>query len=241
MPKKHGNASVKVFCFLPRRPDLNEEAFHTHWRHPHGTMAKRIESVRRYVQAHAVSPQPAGNSGHDGVAELWFDDAATANSLNGDPNYADFCGKDEWNFLDLGPRAFRVLARPRVIFGAPPPEGGVKLMLLINVRTGVNNAAVAEALAGTEQIAALKAVGALAAVANPALPESYTEELPSPSPLHHWLSLAPYDLVYEIWWPDHSELDNAVAELAFPGLFQTAGIDGEITAILVAREEVVVA
>lgn len=232
---------VKVFCFLPRRPDLNEEAFHTHWRHPHGTMAKRIESVRRYVQAHALSPQPVGTSGHDGVAELWFDDVATANSLNGDPNYADFCGRDEWNFLDVGPRAFRVLTRPLPVFGEPPSEGGVKLMVLIKAGAGVDNSTIADRLTGPEQVEAIRAAGAVAAVINPALPESYAEELPVATSLHHWLSLEPYDLVLELWWSNRAEVNTAAERMIIPALLESADIDATIAGILVAKEEVVVA
>ena len=87
---------IKVFCFIPRRHDFTELEFHAYWRHPHGTMAKRITSVRRYVQAHRTELETgAPQAPHDGAAELWFDDVDTANRLNEDPDYTDHCGLDE--------------------------------------------------------------------------------------------------------------------------------------------------
>jgi uncharacterized protein (TIGR02118 family) len=75
---------VKLMFCLVRRPDLDQAAFHRHWREIHAPLvAAHAEAlaIRRYVQAHTVHPAlnaalartrdaPAG---FDGVAELWLD------------------------------------------------------------------------------------------------------------------------------------------------------------------------
>ncbi len=234
-------APVKVFCFFARRPDLTEQQFHDHWRHPHGTMAKRITSVRRYVQAHAVGDQPTSSSGHDGVAELWFDDIQTANTLNEDADYADYCGKDEWNFMDLGPRAFRVLTRCEPLFGTPTFDGeSVKIMLLIRLADRATGDDVITELASDAHIDSAKASGATAGVLNPALPESYVDALPPEGTLHHWLSLEPFDLVYELWWPDRAAADRALDGSTVSDLMTAPGIDTENSRVLLTHDEVVI-
>ncbi|MDF3306435.1 EthD domain-containing protein [Rhodococcus sp. T2V] len=239
MTQAQSFAPVKVFCLIPRRPDMTEAAFHDYWRHPHGTLAKQITSVRRYVQAHALPQQPANSSGHDGVAELWFDDVETANTLNTDTDYSDYCGKDEWNFMDLGPNTFRVLTRPRAVFGSAPDDGGVKLMVLIKA-DNADGDAVADALGAVERVAAAEKAGAFAGVVNPAVPESYVDELPSRGPLHHWLSLEPYDVVYELWWKDAESLREAVSGAALDDILAVPGVNADDLAVLAIQDEVVI-
>src|SRR3546814_17510636 len=67
--------SIKILATIPRRKDISEQQFHDHWRHPHGTLSKKIACLRGYVQSHRiVSPLlPATQLAYDGITELWSD------------------------------------------------------------------------------------------------------------------------------------------------------------------------
>src|SRR3546814_14931167 len=67
--------SIKILATIPRRKDISEQQFHDHWRHPHGTLSKKIACLRGYVQSHRiVSPLlPDTQLAYDGITELWYD------------------------------------------------------------------------------------------------------------------------------------------------------------------------
>src|SRR3546814_12794499 len=64
--------SIKILATIPRRKDISEQQFHDHWRHPHGTLSKKIACLRGYVQSHRiVSPLlPDTQLAYDGITEL---------------------------------------------------------------------------------------------------------------------------------------------------------------------------
>lgn len=67
----------KVMIVLSRKPGMSVEAFRRYWRETHGPKAAAMPGVRRYVQYSSV-PGPTGAApGHDGIAELWYDDEET--------------------------------------------------------------------------------------------------------------------------------------------------------------------
>ena len=139
---------VKMFAFLPKRPDISVEKFHAHWRDPHGEISKRITTIRRYVQAHRLAEPPPGlpQSIYEGVAEAWFDDVQTGLSMGEDPNYIEGAGADEPNFIDL-PNLTFLFTREHVITEGPAVHvdtQGVKLLHLINRAQGVDKASFAE-------------------------------------------------------------------------------------------------
>src|SRR3546814_5682078 len=61
--------SIKILATIPRRKDISEQQFHDHWRHPHGTLSKKIACLRGYVQSHRiVSPLlPDTQLAYDGI------------------------------------------------------------------------------------------------------------------------------------------------------------------------------
>jgi uncharacterized protein (TIGR02118 family) len=76
-----------IFC-LHRLPSLSREAFQQYWWETHGPLVRRHAAalgIRRYVQSHALGgdldaalrASRGGPEGYDGVAELWWDDAAS--------------------------------------------------------------------------------------------------------------------------------------------------------------------
>ncbi|MDX2169141.1 MAG: EthD domain-containing protein [Deltaproteobacteria bacterium] len=76
-----------IFC-LHRLPSLSREEFQRYWWETHGPLVRRHAAalgIRHYVQSHALGgdldaallASRGGPPGYDGVAELWWDDAAS--------------------------------------------------------------------------------------------------------------------------------------------------------------------
>jgi len=72
---------IKVLALLTRRPEFTHEQFVKHWLEIHAPLAHAVPGVRRYVQSHIVGTRrradvPETDVEVDGIAELWYDDAA---------------------------------------------------------------------------------------------------------------------------------------------------------------------
>jgi len=74
---------IKMLALLTRKEGMTHEAFVRHWFDIHGPLAHAVPGVRRYVQSHIVGTRsrpdiPDTDVEVDGIAELWYDDMATA-------------------------------------------------------------------------------------------------------------------------------------------------------------------
>jgi hypothetical protein len=89
----------------PLRPlaGLSIQQFHDHWRHPHGTMSRRLGFVKSIVQNHRIRSRliEEGSSGFEGVAEVWLDSIDVAGALATDRYYLDNVVPDNKNFVDV--------------------------------------------------------------------------------------------------------------------------------------------
>lgn len=115
-------AGVKVFVGLHRRTDRTEQAFHDHWRHPHGTLGLGVAGARHYVQSHRIDtpllePSPTR---FDGVVEVWFDCVDDAFNRPNDPVYKTHLGPDEPNFVDMDKTRFLIAQEEVLLAGLGP-------------------------------------------------------------------------------------------------------------------------
>lgn len=65
---------LKVFALLTKLDALDRAGFGAHWRHPHGTLTKRMPQVRRYVQnlvEPGITPTGLAPASWSGVAAIW--------------------------------------------------------------------------------------------------------------------------------------------------------------------------
>jgi len=115
---------VRLLYGLRRWPGATLGEFHEHWLDHHVVRyGLPLTAIRRYVLYAAVDPQPetpSGRAPYDGVASVWFDDAATLKRiLDGAMVEA---GIDEARFIDHD-RSRAVLADDRVVVepDAPAP------------------------------------------------------------------------------------------------------------------------
>ena len=46
---------IRFFALLPRRPDIDRQRFHDHWRYPHGTLGRQIPGMLTYVPGQTAS------------------------------------------------------------------------------------------------------------------------------------------------------------------------------------------
>jgi len=76
---------VKVLAVIHKRPEMSREEFVRYWREVHAVLAQGMEGVRRYVINPTVEAFAMGEPPFDGVAELWFDDAAAARAAFASP------------------------------------------------------------------------------------------------------------------------------------------------------------
>lgn len=98
---------VKFTILLVRKPELTHAQFVHHHKAVHAALFTSIavvrETVRRYVQQHAVTadlpglPPPC----FDGITELWFDDVEALARCFSDAEYLEKIRPDEASFLDL--------------------------------------------------------------------------------------------------------------------------------------------
>src|SRR3546814_20271594 len=95
--------SIKILATIPRRKDISEQQFHDHWRHPHGTLSKKIVCLRGYVQSHRiVSPLlPDTQLAYAGITELWYDSLDDALNMGKAPAHRKYNIPDEPLFLPL--------------------------------------------------------------------------------------------------------------------------------------------
>lgn len=93
---------VKIIELISPRHGISLQAFHDHWRHPHGTIAKNVRSVRRYIQNHRIDSSLLGPNPtpFEGVAEGWFDSLAEGVALGAMPYAIEHVFPDEERFID---------------------------------------------------------------------------------------------------------------------------------------------
>ena len=193
---------VKVFALIPRRGDITEQHFHEHWAGPHAELALRITTLRRYVQSHRQPGVIEGlpESPYDGIAEVWFDDAATAAGMGEDPNYAEHAHLDEPNFIDTDRLGF-VMTQEHVLHAGPPvakDAPGVKVMLLLRRADSLSPREFAQRLVSIGEGAVAALEGTTRSTVAVALPESYED---GDGPV--------FDGVVEIWFAGADEFDRA--------------------------------
>lgn len=91
---------IKLVYCITKKQGMSDERFFEYWEHVHGPLAARIPNLRRLVQSHRlIVPGDKYPPDFDGMAELWFDDAAALLAARQSPEWQAI-GEDEANFID---------------------------------------------------------------------------------------------------------------------------------------------
>jgi uncharacterized protein (TIGR02118 family) len=81
---------IKFLSLLTRKDGTTHEEFVRHWLEIHAPLAHAVPGIRRYVQSHITGTRsrpdiPDTDVEVDGIAELWYDDLATAQRAAASP------------------------------------------------------------------------------------------------------------------------------------------------------------
>src|SRR6266508_968740 len=91
---------VKAVAFFKRRAGMAVEEFQAYWRTRHPEVVTQLSGVHRYVQSHTrLAAYRNGEPVYDGIAELWFEDAAAMRALRDTPEMVSV-QTDEARFID---------------------------------------------------------------------------------------------------------------------------------------------
>ena len=91
---------IKLVYCITKKPGLADQQFFNYWKNVHGPIGSRIPGLRKLVQSHRVTiPGDKRAPDYDGVAELWFDDAAALLAARQSPEWTA-SREDEANFID---------------------------------------------------------------------------------------------------------------------------------------------
>lgn len=186
---------IKCFSVLPKRPDISDEKFHAHWRGIHAEHAKRIPSIRRYVQSHRIPERVPGfrPAPYEGSPETWFDDFETAISLRESREHREGALLDEPNFIDV-PRMQRVATTEHVVLAGPDMQRRsrpLKVLLFLKRKAGLTVEDFQRRWLGEHAALAKRLPSLLRHVQCTPLAQLYAAPVPPA-----------FDGVEELWWPD---------------------------------------
>lgn len=225
-------AKVKLFAAIPRKQGVTGQEFHDHWRHPHGTLARHISTIRKYVQSHQIhcSLLDDRQTRYEGIAEVWMDSVADATALAEEPTYVRDLVPDEPAFIELADLRF-LITEEDVLVSGPDHRAGpskedacwydddrainTKLIQLMDTAAGGGWRAEREIELG-------RAVGAFRHVCC------------SPASAVYRAAAAPFGGVRELWWPTLSAFQLGCAKS--PGAFASLVGDPKVISVLVQSE-----
>src|SRR3546814_18348338 len=105
-------SAIRMMAVFARREGMTPQAFHDHWRYPHGSLGQGIRLIKRYVQSHQVDVDflDADQNRYEGIAEVWFDSEADAAAFVTDPDSVAYALKADPTFVDMN-NFFAVFSR----------------------------------------------------------------------------------------------------------------------------------
>jgi uncharacterized protein (TIGR02118 family) len=213
-------AKVKLFAAIPRKRAVTRQEFHDHWRHPHGTLARHISTIRKYVQSHQIQCALLDDrqTRYEGIAEVWMDSVADAAALAEEPTYVRDLVPDEPAFIELDDLRF-LIAEEDVLVSGPDHRAGpskedacwydddravnIKLIQLMD-------AAARGDWRSEREVELGRAIGA------------YRHVCCSPAAAAYSAAAAPFGGVRELWWPTLSAFERGCAKApnAFTSLIE---------------------
>ena len=91
---------VKRMSFVKRKPGMNPQEFFRYWQDVHGPIACKLPGLRRYLQCHNLtSMYEKEEPRFDGVAQVWFPDAAALEKAFSSQVYLEEARPDGQKFI----------------------------------------------------------------------------------------------------------------------------------------------
>ena len=123
---------IKMAFFVKRAPGVSHQQLCDHWLDVHAPGVRDHMGARHYSVTHF---KQRDDTSYDGLAELWYDDAATGRAVHSDPPPA-VAGD---GFIALTGDFVRLDCAEHVIVDGPRPEGAVKMVYPVAFRPGVDH------------------------------------------------------------------------------------------------------
>ena len=190
---------LHLHFLIQRIEGLSRKEFSDHWRNVHALLAMQIPGVRRYVQNH-TPPIVSKNPSHDGVVEIWLDDAAAAKAAFDSPEYRHGAYVDEPNFVNLK-QVTRLRTHDQVMLAGDPigkDEDLLKRVSFIKRKPGLSPEEFSHYWRDVHGPLALQMPGIRRYVQCHVTPQTYEKGEPA------------YDGVAQIWFETMADLQYAM-------------------------------
>ena len=190
---------LHLHFLVQRKEGLSRKEFSDHWRNVHALLAMQIPGVRRYVQNH-TPPIVSKNPSHDGVVEIWLDDAAAAKAAFDSPEYRHGAYVDEPNFVNLK-QVTRLRTHDQVMLAGDPigkDEDLLKRVSFIKRKPGLSPEEFSHYWRDVHGPLALQMPGIRRYVQCHVTPQAYEKGEPA------------YDGVAQIWFETMADLQYAM-------------------------------
>src|SRR3546814_8109980 len=88
-------SAIRMMAVFARRVGMTPQAFHDHWRYPHGSLGQGLRIIKRYVQSHQVAVDflAADQTRYEGIAEVRSEEHTSELQSLMRISYAVFCLK----------------------------------------------------------------------------------------------------------------------------------------------------
>ncbi|MDP9998415.1 EthD domain-containing protein [Pseudarthrobacter sulfonivorans] len=197
---------MKMFVLIPKKPEISNESFHSHWRTTHASLALLIPTLKRYSQSHRDSEltadlahPPFAAAPYLGVSEAWFPSREAALGMAHSTEYRTGARQDEDNFMDVEHKARLFTSEVSASAGQPDPDsnGSLKVLLFTAVDNAIDGKKSTRYFTG-EHAALIAALPHLSGhIQRPVEAQHGNASLPS------------WSFVDEIWWQNEEELCDA--------------------------------
>ena len=122
-PDRRSGTEAKLHCLVKRRPGMDVDDFHRHWRDVHGPLNRETPAIARhfvrYEQNHRLARDyERTDTDFDGVAVEWFPSVREFFAMIAEPDYPEKIAPDEPRFMDVDGLRFILTESERVILPA---------------------------------------------------------------------------------------------------------------------------
>ena len=121
-PAQRDEPVIKLVCMVKRRPGMEIDDFHRHWRTVHSPLNCDTPSIARYFVRYernhrARADYGRGGSDFDGAAVEWYPSVQAFYDMIGEPAYSELIAPDEDRFLDRDNLVWLLTEREETIIG----------------------------------------------------------------------------------------------------------------------------
>ena len=122
-PERRDDPVIKLICMVKRRPGMEIDDFHRHWRTVHSPLNCDTPSIAKYFVRYERNHRNRhdydreGASDFDGTAVEWYPSVQSFYEMIGEPAYRELIAPDEDRFLDRDHLEWLLTEKEETIIG----------------------------------------------------------------------------------------------------------------------------